>query len=140
MWLLSFCTAGRPPGGAFSWFDLRVGEPDVTVVESGPAYSASSAAPSFSLLGNVGDAGLERGEPMVGRRRMAFSKTWGRSNAPGGWWCLLGLPWGVCCGLMKASAGVPGRSILLPRVWRSGGGTGSGNLSLLWWSTMVVVV
>jgi hypothetical protein len=68
---------------------------------------------------------------MVGSSLMAFSKTCGRSNAPGGWWCLLGLPWGVCCGLMKASVGVPGRSIALSRVCSGGGGAGSWKLSLL---------
>ena len=95
-------------------FDLRVGLPGVRVVVSAVAKSVSSPPPSFNLFGDVGVPGFVlEGEPIVGSSLMAFSKTWGRSNAPGGWWCLLGLPWGVCCGLMKASVGVPGRSIPL---------------------------
>jgi hypothetical protein len=53
---------------------------------------------------------------------------------------LLGLPWGVCCGLVKASwDGVAGRSMSLERVWSGGGGIGIWKLSLLaamagcWW-------
>jgi hypothetical protein len=84
-------------------------------------------------VGDVGVPALDlAGEPSVGSSRMAFSKTWGRSKAPGGCWCLLGLPCGVCCGLMKASCeGVPGRSMSLARVWSGGGGTGSWKLGAL---------
>jgi hypothetical protein len=64
---------------------------------------------------------------------MAFSKTCGRSKDPGGAWCLLGLPWGVCCGLMKASCeGVLGRfmSSAPERVCIGGGGVGSWKVCL----------
>ena len=43
---------------------------------------------------------------------------------------MLGLPWGVCCGLMKRSCeGVAGLSISLERVCSGGGGMGSWKLS-----------
>ena len=44
----------------------------------------------------------------------ALSKAWGKSMDPGGTLCLLGLPWGVCAGLINAcleSTGVEGRSM-----------------------------
>lgn len=120
---------------------LRVGLPDVNVVASKKG-SVSSAVCGLLLLGEVGVPGFDlEGEPMVGRSFMAFSKTWGRSNAPGGWWCLLGLPWGVCCGLMKGSCdGVPGRSISVPRVWSAGGGIGSWKPSLLGSAAMSIAL
>jgi hypothetical protein len=101
----------------FSLFALRVGLPGVSVVTSDENGSASAVC-SFALLGDVGVPGFDlEGEPIVGSSLMAFSNTCGRSNAPGGWWLLLGLPWGVCWGEVKASCeGVPGRPISLPRV------------------------
>lgn len=127
---------GRGLGGVFSLFDLRAGLPGVSVVASCAKGSSFSPVCNLVLLGEVGVPGFvlagEPPPPMVGRSFMAFSKTWGRSNAPGGWWCLLGLPCGVCCGLVKGSCeGVPGRSISVPRVWSGGGGIGSWKPSLL---------
>ena len=68
---------------------------------------------------------------------MALEKTSGRSKAPGGMRFLLGLPWGVCMGEMKAGSsreGVPrlASSMLCEeRVCESGGGTGRAK-SCLW--------
>jgi hypothetical protein len=69
---------------------------------------------------------------------MALEKTSGRSKAPGGMRFLLGLPWGVCMGEMKAGSsreGVPrmlASSMLCEeRVCVSGGGTGKAK-SCLW--------
>ena len=77
---------GRALGGVFSLFDLRAGLPGVSVVTSLAKGSLSSAPWSFDLFGDVGVPGFVLvGEPMVGSNFMAFSKTWGRSNAPGGW-------------------------------------------------------
>jgi hypothetical protein len=74
---------------------------------------------------------------MVGRSFMAFSKTWGRSKAPGGAFDLLGLPWGVCGGLMKRSCeGVAGRSMLFERVCSGGGTIGSWKF----WRSAIVLV
>jgi hypothetical protein len=67
---------------------------------------------------------------------MALEKTSGRSKAPGGMRFLLGLPWGVCIGEIKAGSsreGVPIVSSMLfeDRVCVSGGGTGRAK-SCLW--------
>lgn len=75
----------------FSWFDLRVGLPPESVVVSPAEWS--TFVPIFSLLGEPGVSGFCLvGEPMAGKSFIALSKTCGRSNAPGGWWLLLGLP------------------------------------------------
>lgn len=63
----------------------------------------------------------------IGANFIAFSKALGRSFAPGGNCFLLGLPEGVCVGLVKPfCVGVEGRSkySFPERVCKSGGGIG----------------
>ena len=65
---------------------------------------------------------------VIGSSFIAFSKILGSSFAPGGRAFLLGLPWGVAYGEVKALllVGVVGRSRSWPeRVCKSGGGIGS---------------
>jgi hypothetical protein len=62
----------------------------------------------------------------AGKSFMALSKTLGKSYAPGGCWCLLGLPCGVCGGLVKCDReGVEGSYSFSERVSSGGGGIGS---------------
>jgi hypothetical protein len=113
--------------------DLWIIDSSAFIVDD-PKYDSSTA----KVLLFPGDSGVSPpcwqlnlvGLPKVaGANFKALSKATGRSIAPGGLRLLLGLPCGVCTGVIKLFlVGVLGRSLKVsfwsPRVWRGGGGAG----------------
>ena len=113
-----------PLGDAFSLLDVFNGLP-------GPGPGLTSLSSMLCLPVLFGEPTASCCRPalvgLLGSSRMAFSKTFGSSFAPGGNLFLLGLPCGVVYGVVKSLlVGVAGLAYSLPeRVCNKGGGIGS---------------